>query len=276
MVGAPDALHQAGGALRRADIDDEVDVAPVDAEVERRGADHGPELPGRHGRPRPCGAGRHRASRGAARWRGRPRCACHSSWKTNSACMRVLTKTSVVRCAPDEVVDLRHGVAGGVARPRAGAARSPGCSRSRRSRRPRPPRRRRAPGRPAPAATSQRRSSSGSRTVADRPTACRLGASVRRRARPSARRSPRFEVTTAWISSRTTRLSDAEQRLRLAARQQQRELLGRRQEDVGRIGLLALALAGRRVAGAGLDADRQPHLGDRRARGCARRRPPAP
>jgi hypothetical protein len=29
------------GALRRADMDDEIDVAPVDAEVERRGADHG-------------------------------------------------------------------------------------------------------------------------------------------------------------------------------------------------------------------------------------------
>ena len=35
VVGAADALQQARGALRRADIDDEVDVAPVDAEIER-------------------------------------------------------------------------------------------------------------------------------------------------------------------------------------------------------------------------------------------------
>ena len=50
MVRAPDALHDARGAFRRADIDDEVDVAPVDAEVEGRGADHGPQPALRHGR----------------------------------------------------------------------------------------------------------------------------------------------------------------------------------------------------------------------------------
>ena len=30
--------HEPAGALRRADMDDEIDVAPVDAEIERRGA----------------------------------------------------------------------------------------------------------------------------------------------------------------------------------------------------------------------------------------------
>ena len=44
----------------------------------------------------------------------------------------------------------------------------------------------------------------------------------------------------------------------------QRELLGRGEQDVRRVAALALALRGRRVAGAGLDADRQAHLGDRR------------
>ena len=48
MVGAADALQQARGALRRADIDDEIDVAPVDAEIERRGADHRAQPAGRH------------------------------------------------------------------------------------------------------------------------------------------------------------------------------------------------------------------------------------
>ena len=56
----------------------------------------------------------------------------------------------------------------------------------------------------------------------------------------------------------------AEQIGRVGAGQQQRQLLGRGEQDVGRIAALALALRGRRVAGAGLDADRQAHLADRR------------
>src|SRR5690606_3014699 len=41
VVGAPDALDEAARPLWRADMDDEVDVAPVDAEVEGRGGDDG-------------------------------------------------------------------------------------------------------------------------------------------------------------------------------------------------------------------------------------------
>ena len=48
MIGAADALHQPRGALRRADIDDEIDVAPVDAEIERGGADHAAQFARRH------------------------------------------------------------------------------------------------------------------------------------------------------------------------------------------------------------------------------------
>ena len=40
MVGAADPLHQAFHVLRRADLDHQVHIAPVDAEVERPGADH--------------------------------------------------------------------------------------------------------------------------------------------------------------------------------------------------------------------------------------------
>ena len=54
-----------------------------------------------------------------------------------------------------------------------------------------------------------------------------------------------------------------EETLRLAVRQKQRHLLRRRQQDVGRRELLALALGRRRVAGAVLDGDRQSHLGHR-------------
>ncbi len=41
VIGAADALDEAAGAFRRADVDDEIDVAPVDAEVERGGGDDG-------------------------------------------------------------------------------------------------------------------------------------------------------------------------------------------------------------------------------------------
>jgi len=45
VVGAADALHQAAHALGRAHLDHEVDIAPVDAEVERRGRHDRAQLP---------------------------------------------------------------------------------------------------------------------------------------------------------------------------------------------------------------------------------------
>ena len=45
VIGAADPLHQPRRALWRADIDDEIDVAPVDAEIERRGAHHAAQRP---------------------------------------------------------------------------------------------------------------------------------------------------------------------------------------------------------------------------------------
>ena len=56
----------------------------------------------------------------------------------------------------------------------------------------------------------------------------------------------------------------AEQIGRVGRGENERELLGRGQQNVRRVAALALALGGRRVAGAGLDPDRQRHLGDRR------------
>ncbi len=49
MVGTTDPLHQARRAFRRPYINDEIDGAPVDAEVERRGADHATQTAGGHG-----------------------------------------------------------------------------------------------------------------------------------------------------------------------------------------------------------------------------------
>ena len=54
----------------------------------------------------------------------------------------------------------------------------------------------------------------------------------------------------------------AKEPLRVLGRLQQRHLLGRRQQDVGRVRHLALALVRRRVAGAGLQRHLQAHLRD--------------
>ena len=59
-------------------------------------------------------------------------------------------------------------------------------------------------------------------------------------------------------------LQRAEQERRIVGGQQQRQLLRRGEQDVRRIAPLPLPPRHRRIAGAGLDLDRQPHLGDRR------------
>ena len=61
-------------------------------------------------------------------------------------------------------------------------------------------------------ATSQAQSSSGSATVAERPIVFSPGASLRSRARPSDRRSPRLETTSECSSSKITVLSRAKKR----------------------------------------------------------------
>ena len=49
----------------------------------------------------------------------------------------------------------------------------------------------------------------------------------------------------------------------IAMRQEQRQLFGRGEQNIGRRMALALAAAGRRIAGAGFDADVESHFGDR-------------
>ena len=48
MIGAADPLQQTARAFGCADMNDEIDVAPVDAEIERRRRDDGAEFAGRH------------------------------------------------------------------------------------------------------------------------------------------------------------------------------------------------------------------------------------
>ena len=84
------------------------------------------------------------------------------------------------------------------------------------------------------------------------------------RARPSDSRSPRFDVTSACNSSRMTRLSEPNRYGASADASSSASCSGVVSRMSRRIAALALALRGRRVAGARLDADRQPHLRNRR------------
>jgi hypothetical protein len=49
VVGAADPLGQTAGPLGRAHIDHQIHIAPVDPQIERRGADHRAQTPSRHG-----------------------------------------------------------------------------------------------------------------------------------------------------------------------------------------------------------------------------------
>ena len=98
MVGAADALQQTRGALRRADVDDQIDVAPVDAEIERRGAHHRAQPARGHG-VLDLAPLRH-VERAVMQRDGKRLSSlmCHSAWKIISAWLRVLTNTSVILC----------------------------------------------------------------------------------------------------------------------------------------------------------------------------------
>src|SRR6185437_1082000 len=74
VIGAADALGEPACALGRTDIDDEIDVAPVDAEIERRGCTPRRAACQQPWLPRPCGAAPHRASRDEAQWPDLHRC----------------------------------------------------------------------------------------------------------------------------------------------------------------------------------------------------------
>ncbi len=101
----------------------------------------------------------------------------------------------------------------------------------------------------------------GRRTVADRPIVLHAGREL-----PQPRQPERQQVAALGGDERVQFVEDDALagllKKRFASRrgEQQRQLFRRGQQDVGRVELLALALALRRVAGAGLDRDRQPHL----------------
>ena len=98
VAGAADALHARRDRRRRLDLDDQVDRAHVDAELERRGRDDRRQLAALQPLFDLAGASRARPSRGAPARSPRPRsrsCAPAS----RSARRRLLTKIIVERCA---------------------------------------------------------------------------------------------------------------------------------------------------------------------------------
>ena len=117
---------------------------------------------------------------------------------------------------------------------------------------------------PSRCGTRNRASDSGSATVADRPMPRISGASRHSRARPKRQQIAALGGDQRMQLVEHDALQRAEQERRVVGRQQQRQLLGRGEQNIRRIAPLPLPPRHRRIAGAGLDLDRQPHLGDRR------------
>ena len=223
---------------------------------------------------RPCGAGRHRASRDAARSAAMSSLIRQSSWNSSSAWLRVLTKSSVVRCSLHRVVDLGNGIARRCGLPRARAPRNRG-SRCRGL---------------APPATVIRSARRAGRVLRHQPAPqlVRLGDGRRQADRLQAGdeaaqpRQPERQQMAALRGHQRMQLVEhdvaqvREEALGIRGRDQQRQLLRRGQQDVRRRQLLALALVGGRVAGARLQARSADPSRRPACRGCARCRRRAP
>ena len=254
MVGAADALRQAAGAFGRADIDDEIDIAPVDAKIQRRCADHGLQRARRHGRLDAAAlAGIQRTV-----MQGNRQIILVDAPQVLEYCLGLgagIDEDQGHFRAPDALVDFGHRMGRAVARPgqalarvengklrlRAlwrdnqggGGMRQPGLQFIRRAHRCR---------------------------QADSPHA---GIDC-----PQPRQAERQQIAALGGDDGVRLIDDhppqaGKQKRRIGAGQQQGQLFGRGQQDVGRIAALALAFGCRRIAGAGLDADGQAEIGDR-------------
>ena len=257
VVGAADALHQAAHALGRAHLDHEIDVAPVDAEVERRGRHHGAQP-----------ARRHRRLDLAALLDGK------------RAVMQADRQVLVVEAPQtvegefglrtridehdrglvlaDDIVDFRHGMLGHVAAPRQAILRIDD----------------RDVGRCAGfamddfdcLAVAQTQIIRELRRIGDRRRKADEARLRRQRRQP---REAQRQMMAALGGRERVQLvdDDAAQACKesrgVGIAQEQRQRLGCRQQDVRRPFALADTPALRRIAGPALGAHRQLHLGDR-------------
>ena len=261
VVGAADPLHQARGTLWRADIDDEIDVAPVDTEVERGGADHAAQL-----------AGRHRVLDLAA------------LGDVERAVMKRNGEAVVVH--PPEILEQHFGLAAGVDENQRGLVALDQLIHFAE---------RMARGMTGPGQAllgvehldNRRRRAAGHDDVGGHFLALalrhqkprqrfRLGHRRRQADRahfgrqpPQPRQAERQQIAALGGDERMQfvehdALERGEQKRRVVRRQQQRQLFRRGEQNIRRIAPLPLPPRHRRIAGAGLDLDRQPHLGNRR------------
>ena len=117
VVGSADALDQAAGPLRRGQLDHQIDVAPVYAQIQRRGADHGLEVAARHGRLdlAPLLGGQGAVVQGDRQvvLIDRPQ-----RLEDELGLPAGVDEDQAQPCAADGVIDFRDGVDAGVARPR--------------------------------------------------------------------------------------------------------------------------------------------------------------
>ena len=260
VIGAADALGKARGALRRADMDDQIDIAPIDAEIERRGGDDGAQAIFRHGLL-------HLAALAdierTVMQRDRQRVLVdvpeflEQDFRL-AACIDE-EQRGLVRL--DRLVDLGHRIFRLVARPgHARLAAEDGDDRLGAIRR----------GDEAGMMLRLRR-------LRDQPAAQvhRLGDGCgetdgfqARRQAAQARQTERQQMAALGGDERVQFVEDdvfqiLEEAWRLAIGDEQRHLFGCRQQDVRRVQPLALAFGLRRVAGAGFHRDRQAHFRDR-------------
>ncbi len=260
VIGAADTLQHPARAFRSADIDHEIDVAPVDAEIERGGADHGAQTPRRHG-VLDLAPLRHVERAVMQRDREPVLVDAPQLLEDHLGLHARVDEDERGLVAPDQRVDLVERV----------ARRVPGPWHLR--------------GR-VEHVHDRRRAAVGDHEIGARRAAVRLrhqiaaqrlGLCDRRRqpdchgARREAQeaREPEREQIAALGGHQRVQFVEhdaaqvLEQQRRVGRGDQQRDLLGRGEQDVGRMAALPRALRHRRVAGAGLDPHVEAHLGHR-------------
>ena len=258
MIGAADPLDQPAGPFRCADVDDEVHIAPVDAQIERRGRHHRLERAGRHRRLDLAAAG---GIERAMMQRDRQAVLVHPpqflEQQLGLAAGVHENQRQIVGL--DGGVDFRNGIARAVPGPGQRRLRIQHADVVRRAAVDRDEIRK--PHRAAARLRHQIRAQ-----------LARLGDGGRqpdphlpRRQGGKPRQVERQQIAALGRRQRVQFVEDdrveiAEQLRGIGMRQQQRHLLRRRQQHIGRPLALARLAAHRRVAAARLDADRQRHL----------------
>ena len=256
MVGATDPLHQATDALGRAQLDHEVDVAPIDAKVERRG---------RHDGAQPSG-GHRRLDLAALLHRQRAVMQADRQVLVVDAPQRVEGKLGLGArvdeddrglVLADDVVDLRHRMAPHMAAPGNAVLRVDEGDDGRRAGLAHHDLDRRLA---ELQKLGQGRRVGDRRRKPDEPHLRRQGGQPRQAERQMVAALGRGEGMQL-VDDHAAQVREEPRRVGIG--QQQRQRFRRRHQKIGRPLTLAQAAALRRIAGAALRPHRQHHLGER-------------